>query len=94
MRELLPYPKEIVKHFKNPKNLGRMKNPDAVGEAGNLQEEERRVYELIVEAGGSGKTWISGKVANGDGITAALLKKNGIKVYTEEDFMFSYSNKR
>lgn len=32
----LPYPKEIIKHFKHPKNLGRIKNPDAVGEAGNL----------------------------------------------------------
>jgi nitrogen fixation NifU-like protein len=32
----LPYSKEIIKHFKNPKNLGRIKNPDAVGEAGNL----------------------------------------------------------
>ncbi len=25
-----------MKHFKHPKNLGRMKNPDAIGEAGNL----------------------------------------------------------
>jgi NifU-like protein involved in Fe-S cluster formation len=32
----LSYSKEIIKHFKNPRNLGRMKNPDAVGEAGNL----------------------------------------------------------
>lgn len=32
----LPYPKEVIKHFKHPKNLGKIKNPDAVGEAGNL----------------------------------------------------------
>ncbi|MEM5883182.1 MAG: iron-sulfur cluster assembly scaffold protein [Candidatus Aenigmatarchaeota archaeon] len=37
MRKIsLPYSKEILKHFKNPKNLGRMKNPDAIGEAGNI----------------------------------------------------------
>ncbi len=30
------YSKEIIKHFKNPKNVGRIKNADAVGEAGNL----------------------------------------------------------
>jgi nitrogen fixation NifU-like protein len=35
MREL-PYSKEVIRHFRNPKNLGRIKNPDAVGEAGNL----------------------------------------------------------
>lgn len=32
----LTYPTEVVAHFKRPKNLGRMKNPDAVGEAGNI----------------------------------------------------------
>jgi nitrogen fixation NifU-like protein len=32
----LPYSKEVIKHFKHPKNLGRIKNADAVGEAGNL----------------------------------------------------------
>lgn len=32
----LPYPKEIMEHFKHPRNLGRIKNPDAIGEAGNL----------------------------------------------------------
>jgi uncharacterized protein YbbK (DUF523 family) len=36
---------------------------------------------------GCEETWISGKVANGDGVTAALLKKNGIKVYSEENFV-------
>lgn len=25
-----------MKHFKHPKNLGKIKNPDAVGEAGNI----------------------------------------------------------
>jgi len=30
------YSKEIIKHFKNPQNVGRLKNPSGVGKAGNL----------------------------------------------------------
>ncbi|NCP17528.1 iron-sulfur cluster assembly scaffold protein, partial [Candidatus Kuenenbacteria bacterium] len=30
------YSKEIFKHFKNPKNVGKIKKPSGVGEAGNL----------------------------------------------------------
>jgi len=29
------YTKEIMDHFKNPKNVGRIKNPSALGHAGN-----------------------------------------------------------
>jgi len=29
------YSKEVIKHFKNPKNMGSMKDPDGVGEIGN-----------------------------------------------------------
>ena len=39
---------------------------------------------------GSGKTYdgtFSGTLVDGDGITAKLLKENGITVYTEEDLM-------
>jgi NifU-like protein involved in Fe-S cluster formation len=49
----LPYSKEIIKHFKNPKNLGRIKNPDAVGEAGNLMcGDVMRIYLKIKEKNG------------------------------------------
>jgi len=30
------YTKEIMEHFKNPKNVGRMKNPSGLGRAGNM----------------------------------------------------------
>lgn len=30
-----PYSKEVMKHFKNPHNLGEMRNPDGVGKIGN-----------------------------------------------------------
>ena len=29
------YSKEVMKNFKKPKNMGEMKNPDAVGQVGN-----------------------------------------------------------
>ncbi len=29
------YSKEVLKHFKNPQNMGEMKDPDGVGEVGN-----------------------------------------------------------
>jgi len=30
------YTDEVMKHFKNPRNVGEIKNPDAVGEVGNI----------------------------------------------------------
>lgn len=30
------YSKEIIRHFKKPKNVGKIKKPDGVGEAGNF----------------------------------------------------------
>lgn len=30
------YSKEIIKHFKKPQNVGKIKNPDGIGEAGNF----------------------------------------------------------
>ncbi len=29
------YPKKVMQHFLNPKNMGEMKNPDGVGKIGN-----------------------------------------------------------
>jgi nitrogen fixation NifU-like protein len=50
---ILPYPKEVIKHFRNPKNLGRIRSPDAVGEAGNLLcGDVLRVYLKIKEKNG------------------------------------------
>ena len=33
---LYMYSKKVLKHFQNPKNLGKMKNPSAVGKVGNI----------------------------------------------------------
>lgn len=31
------YNKEVMKHFTKPKNMGEIKNPDGVGEVGNMK---------------------------------------------------------
>lgn len=31
------YPKEVMKHFKNPQNVGKIKNPSGIGKVGNLR---------------------------------------------------------
>lgn len=31
-----PYSKQVMKHFKNPKGMGKLKNPSGVGEVGNI----------------------------------------------------------
>lgn len=36
MNKFEPYTKEVIKHFKNPHNYGRMKNPDGLGKVGNI----------------------------------------------------------
>ena len=35
MPKMGPYTKKVIDCFKNPKNYGRMKNPDGVGKVGN-----------------------------------------------------------
>ncbi|MGC8812157.1 MAG: iron-sulfur cluster assembly scaffold protein [Candidatus Aenigmatarchaeota archaeon] len=57
--KILPYSKEIIKHFEHPKNLGRIKNPDAVGEAGNVVcGDVMRIY-LKIKKDSKGKLRIS-----------------------------------
>lgn len=31
------YSKEVIEHFRNPRNVGKMENPDGVGHVGNPQ---------------------------------------------------------
>jgi len=35
MEKIGPYTKKVMKYFKNPRNFGRIKNPDGVGKVGN-----------------------------------------------------------
>lgn len=36
MKKIGLYTKKVIEHFRNPHNMGRMKNPDAIGRAGNI----------------------------------------------------------
>ena len=36
MNQFGPYTKKVIKHFKNPHNYGKMKNPDGLGKVGNI----------------------------------------------------------
>lgn len=36
MKRIGLYTKKVIEHFKNPHNMGRLKNPDAIGRAGNI----------------------------------------------------------
>lgn len=36
MRQQFSYSQKVLKHFRNPHNLGKIKNADGVGEVGNL----------------------------------------------------------
>lgn len=43
------YNKKVIQHFQNPKNMGKMKEPDAVGEANNIQCGDLMTIYLKVE---------------------------------------------
>ena len=36
MNKIGLYTKKVIEHFKNPHNMGRMKNPDGIGKVGNI----------------------------------------------------------
>lgn len=36
MKRIGPYTKEVLKHFQRPHNMGKIKNPDGLGKAGNI----------------------------------------------------------
>lgn len=43
------YSKEVMEHFQNPHNYGKIKNPDGVGKAGSLQCGD--IMELYIKVG-------------------------------------------
>jgi len=45
------YSKELLKHFKNPKFVKKIKNPDAVGEVGNIRCGDIMHLEIKVDKG-------------------------------------------
>ena len=49
MNNQLTYSKELMKHFKNPKYVKKLKNPNAVGEVGNIHCGDIMHLELNVD---------------------------------------------
>ena len=45
----MKYSKELMKHFKNPKYVKKIKNPDGVGEVGNIRCGDIMHLEIKVE---------------------------------------------
>ena len=45
----MTYSKKVLEHFRNPKNVGRINNPDGVGKAGNIVCGD--VMELYIKVG-------------------------------------------
>ncbi len=43
------YSKKLIKHFRNPKFVKKLKNPDAIGEVGNLRCGDIMKLEIKVE---------------------------------------------
>ena len=52
------YSKEVMKNFKKPKNMGEMKNPDAVGKIGNPRCGDVLVVYLKIEKNKQNKEYI------------------------------------
>jgi len=55
----MQYSKKLMKHFKNPKHVKRLKNPDAVGEVGNMKCGDIMHLELKIKKDKSGNEKIS-----------------------------------
>lgn len=49
------YSKEVIKHFRFPQNVGKLKNPDGLGKAGNLQCGDIMYFYLKIGKNKSGK---------------------------------------
>ena len=67
------YSEKVMDHFRNPRNVGRMENPDAVGEVGNakcgdimtiyLKIDDDRVTDVSFETFGCGSAIASSSMA-------------------------------
>ncbi|MDP2664016.1 MAG: iron-sulfur cluster assembly scaffold protein [bacterium] len=67
-----PYSKEIMKHFKHPQNVGKMKNPSAVGKVGNLRCGDIMYLYLKVEKDKKGREMIKDVKFETYGCTVAI----------------------
>lgn len=72
------YSKEVIKHFSNPKNLGEMKNANAVGELGNPTCGDVMKIYLDIKKNKSGKDFIKNIKFQTMGCAAAIATSSMI----------------
>ncbi|MDP3093398.1 MAG: iron-sulfur cluster assembly scaffold protein [bacterium] len=66
------YSKEIIKYFKNPQNVGKIKNPSGLGKAGNLRCGDIMYLYINVEKNKRGKEIIKDIKFETFGCTVAI----------------------
>ena len=66
------YSKEVMKHFRKPQNVGRMKNPSAIGKVGNLRCGDIMYLYLKIEKNKKGKEIIKDVKFETFGCTVAI----------------------
>lgn len=67
-----PYSKEVMKHFRNPQNVGKLKNPSAIGKVGNLKCGDIMYLYLKIEKDKKGKETIKNVKFETFGCTVAI----------------------
>ena len=66
------YSKEVMKHFKHPQNVGKMKSPSAVGKVGNLRCGDTMYLYIKVEKDKKGREVIKDVKFETYGCTVAI----------------------
>lgn len=72
------YSKKVMEHFKHPRNMGRLKNPDGVGKVGNLTCGDVMWLYIKVDKNNSGKEIIKDIKFETFGCAAALATSSVI----------------
>ena len=78
MKSYGQYSKEVMKHFKKPINMGRIKNPDGIGKVGNVVCGDVMYLYIKVKKGKKGKYIISDVKFETFGCVAAIATSSMI----------------
>lgn len=74
----MQYSKKVLAHFKNPHNVGRIKNPDGVGEIGNVVCGDVMKLYIKVKTDAKGKEIIEDVKFETYGCAAAIATSSAI----------------
>jgi len=74
----VPYSKQVINHFQNPKNFGKMANPSAIGKVGNPVCGDLMHLYIKVEKNKQGEEFLSDIKFQTFGCVAALATSSAI----------------